>query len=68
MVLLTEKRFSYRVHFMPADEEIHSGDPLAALTAVNHGVERCIAIDPAQYLWSYKRFKARPEGEPPLYG
>ncbi len=58
----------YRVHFMRADEEIHCRDLLTALTAVNHGVERCIAIDPAQYLWSYKRFKARPEGEPPFYG
>ena len=58
----------YRVHFMPADEEIHSSDLLTALTAVNHGVERCIAIAPAQYLWSYKRFKDRPEGEPPFYG
>ena len=57
----------YRVHFMPADEGIHSRDLLTALTAVNHGVERCIAIDPAQYLWSYKRFKARPESEPPFY-
>jgi len=52
---------------MPADEEVHSSDLLTALTAVNHGVERCIAIDPAQYLWSYKRFKARPEGEPSFY-
>jgi KDO2-lipid IV(A) lauroyltransferase len=57
----------YRLHFMPADEDIHSSDLLTALTAVNHGVERCIAIDPAQYLWSYKRFKTRPEGEPPFY-
>jgi len=57
----------YRVHFMPADEEVHSSDLITALTAVNHGAERCIAIDPAQYLWSYKRFKARPEGESPFY-
>lgn len=58
----------YRVHYMKADEDVHSRDLLTALTAVNLGVERCIAIDPAQYLWSYKRFKARPEGEPPFYG
>jgi len=57
----------YRVHFMPADEEVHSSDLLTALTGVNRGVERCIAIDPAQYLWSYKRFKARPEAEPSFY-
>lgn len=57
----------FRVHFMPADEEVHCPDLLTALAAVNRGVERCIAIDPVQYLWSYKRFKARPEGEPSFY-
>lgn len=57
----------YRVHFMPADEDVFSKDPLTALTALNRGVERCIAIAPEQYLWSYKRFKARPEGEPVFY-
>jgi KDO2-lipid IV(A) lauroyltransferase len=57
----------YRVHIMRADEEVYSTDLLTALTAVNRGVERCIAIDPAQYLWSYKRFKTRPDGEPPFY-
>jgi KDO2-lipid IV(A) lauroyltransferase len=57
----------FRVHFMPADEAVHSPDLPTALAAVNQGVERCIAIDPAQYLWSYKRFKARPDGEAPFY-
>lgn len=58
----------YRIHILPADEVIGGDDLDAALAAVNRGVERCIAIDPAQYLWSYKRFKTRPEGEPPFYG
>ncbi len=58
----------YRVHFLPADEAVHSDDLDVALAAVNRGVERCIAIDPAQYLWSYKRFRAQPEGAPPFYG
>jgi KDO2-lipid IV(A) lauroyltransferase len=57
----------YRVHFMKADPAIYSNDMDTALAAVNQGVERCIAIDPAQYLWSYKRFKSRPEGEKPFY-
>jgi KDO2-lipid IV(A) lauroyltransferase len=57
----------YRVHFMEADPDIRSGDMDTALAAVNRGVERCIAIDPPQYLWSYKRFKTRPEGEKPFY-
>ena len=57
----------YRMHVFPAGEAIYSVDMDIALAEVNHGVEQCIAIDPAQYLWSYKRFRARPEGEPPMY-
>ena len=38
-----------------------------ALAAVNRAVENCIAIDPAQYLWSYRRFKKQPEGAAPFY-
>ena len=57
----------YRVHVLPVDEAIHDPDIDTALGAVNRAVEDCIAIDPAQYLWSYRRFKKRPEGEPPFY-
>jgi len=57
----------YRVHLVPVDEEIYSDDMVTALTALNRAVERCIAIDPAQYLWSYRRFKAQPEGAPRFY-
>jgi KDO2-lipid IV(A) lauroyltransferase len=57
----------YRLHVFPAGADIHSGDIDTALAEVNRGVEQCIAIDPAQYLWSYKRFRARPEGAPPMY-
>ena len=57
----------YRVHIMPADEDVYSEDIDISLAAVNRGVESCISIDPAQYLWSYKRFKTRPECEAPFY-
>ena len=57
----------FRVHLMRADENVYSEDMTTSLTAVNRGVERCIEIDPAQYLWSYRRFKTRPEGESPFY-
>jgi KDO2-lipid IV(A) lauroyltransferase len=57
----------YRVQLMRADDDIYSEDFETSLAAVNRGVERCIAIDPAQYLWSYKRFKTRPEGEEDFY-
>jgi len=58
----------YRVHILPADPAIYSKDLDEALAGVNRSVENCIAIDTAQYLWSYKRFRAQPEGEPPFYG
>ena len=57
----------YRVHVLPVDENIHSEDVDVSLTEVNRAVENCIAIDPAQYLWSYRRFKKQPEGQPPFY-
>jgi KDO2-lipid IV(A) lauroyltransferase len=57
----------YRMHFLPADDDIYSPDPETSLTALNRGVERVIEIDPPQYLWAYTRFRTRPEGEPPIY-
>ncbi len=57
----------YRVHMLTVDEEIHLEDMVHSMTAMNRAIEKCIAIDPAQYLWSYKRFKAQPEGEKPFY-
>jgi KDO2-lipid IV(A) lauroyltransferase len=38
-----------------------------ALTEVNRCIERCIEVDTEQYLWAYKRFRNRPEGEPSFY-
>jgi len=58
----------YRLHVLPAEEDVFSDDVDTALAAVNRGVERCIAINPAQYLWSYKRFRTRPDGQPSFYG
>lgn len=60
-------RGRYRIHIQRADPEIASEDLDVALAVMNRGIERCIEIDPAQYLWSYKRFKTRPEGESPFY-
>ena len=57
----------YRVHMLPVSDDIHSEDIDVSLAAVNRAVEDCIAIDPAQFLWSYRRFKRQPEGAPPFY-
>lgn len=57
----------YQVHMLPVEDEIYSEDIDVSLAAVNRAVEDCIAIEPAQYLWSYRRFKKQPEGSPPFY-
>lgn len=53
----------WRIHYLPGSNDITNSDPVKAAAAVNADVERCIAIDPAQYLWDYKRFNTRPDGK-----
>lgn len=50
-----------------AGEWIRQEDPVAALAGMNDWLETAIRSAPAQYLWLYKRFSRRPEGEPPRY-
>lgn len=57
----------YRIHFLPVDDALYDKDEVRAATALNAGVETAIRENPAQYAWSYKRFRSRPEGETSLY-
>lgn len=57
----------YCVHLFKAESSIYSEDMREALTEVNRGIEQCIEVDRAQYLWAYKRFRNRPEGEKSFY-
>ena len=43
------------------------GDPVEDSTTMNAAIERLIENAPAQYYWSHKRFKTRPEGDPSFY-
>ena len=52
--------FALRIE--PADEALHDPDLETSVAALNAGVERMARRDPAQYQWTYKRFKARPPG------
>lgn len=52
----------WRMHYFPGDDDIASSDIELSTTAVNRGVERCVQICPAQYLWDYKRFATQPDG------
>lgn len=52
----------YEIEFLPALENFPSGDDLEDANRLNSVIEGAIKISPEQYLWSYRRFKTRPEG------
>jgi Kdo2-lipid IVA lauroyltransferase/acyltransferase len=54
--------FALRIETAP--DGIDSSAEATALAALNAGVERVARRDPAQYQWTYKRFKARPADDP----
>ncbi len=60
----------YVVHFVPAEAAIADPDPVAAVAALHRGLEACVAVCPAQYQWTYKRFSFREKGSGPdrIYG
>ena len=53
----------YALEFYPLPDPLPE-DPVAAARAINAAVEAVVARCPAQYLWSYNRYK-RPAGAPP---
>jgi len=57
----------FDIHILEALPEQFSEDPRTSAAAMNKAIENCIEICPAQYQWTYKRFKRRPEGEPNPY-
>lgn len=52
----------WRYHCLEPVGDVASADPVTAATAVNRSIEACVAIAPAQYLWSYRRFRELPGG------
>jgi len=58
----------YEACFYPAWENFPSQDPIADSQRMNAFIEERIREIPEQYLWSHKRFKTRPPGEPSFYG
>lgn len=66
-VLLTwaerlEAARGFRIHVVAPKRRIGAEDPVAGTIALNQELEELIRTAPAQYLWSYKRFRTRPPG------
>ncbi|HEY0876879.1 MAG TPA: lipid A biosynthesis acyltransferase [Zeimonas sp.] len=62
---MTDDGYLVRLH--PAWESFPGDDLYGATRRMNAFIERCVLEMPAQYLWSHRRFKTRPAGEPSLY-
>jgi KDO2-lipid IV(A) lauroyltransferase len=57
----------YQIRLLPALQNYPSADPVRDATTMNQLTEAHIRLAPDQYLWAHRRFKHRPEGEPPFY-
>lgn len=57
----------YRLVFEAPSEALYGDDIEAAVAALNAGIEKQVRNAPTQYMWSMKRFKKRPDGEPKWY-
>jgi lipid A biosynthesis lauroyl/palmitoleoyl acyltransferase len=57
----------YEVSFEPALENFPSGDNVADAAQMNRAIETGVRRTPEQYMWTYKRFKTRPDNQPSPY-
>jgi len=57
----------FEVRFEPPLDGYPSDDPVRDAARMNAEVERVARQCPDQYLWSYRRFKTRPPGDPSVY-
>lgn len=58
----------WKVTFYPAWENYPGDDILAATRRMNAFIEARVLEAPAEYWWTHKRFKTRPDGVPSVYG
>ncbi|HZX28498.1 MAG TPA: lipid A biosynthesis acyltransferase [Telluria sp.] len=57
----------WRVRFFPAWADYPGEDMVAAARRMNAFIEDRVREAPAEYFWTHKRFKTRPEGEAGVY-
>ncbi|WP_017938976.1 lysophospholipid acyltransferase [Zestomonas thermotolerans] len=65
--LRLEDGSGFKVIFEAAPEEMYSTDAETSVAAMSRVVERYVRTWPSQYMWTMKRFKKRPAGEPRWY-
>jgi KDO2-lipid IV(A) lauroyltransferase len=56
----------FRIHYRQVEAAIDHADPVEAATALNREIEALVTACPAQYQWSYDRFR-RQQGKRPRH-
>jgi Kdo2-lipid IVA lauroyltransferase/acyltransferase len=68
MALVTRVTWAgYTVRLMPVWDNYPTGNEEQDVREMNARLESYIREMPAQYYWPHRRFKTRPEGQPPIY-
>ncbi len=67
LISLQNSNGGYDATFYPAWDNFPSGDDTADALRLNQFIEARVLEAPAQYLWTHRRFKTRPEGEKSVY-
>ncbi len=57
----------YELQIYPPLENFPTADPAADAARMNKEIETWVREMPEQYMWTYRRFKTRPNNEPSLY-
>jgi len=62
-----DDHFNYEIILYPPIDHFPTNDLQQDAEKLNAALEIAIREKPEQYVWQYKRFKTRPEGEPRVY-
>lgn len=57
-------RKPYEIEFIPFPPNYPGNDDVADATLMNQLLEKAIRVQPAQYMWTHKRFKTQAAGKP----
>jgi len=67
MACYDEKKHRYVINVLPPLKDFPTGDDYSDTLAMNQSLEEIIRLCPAQYFWTMKLFKTRPDGQSKLY-
>ncbi|MFW2372411.1 MAG: lipid A biosynthesis acyltransferase [Gammaproteobacteria bacterium] len=62
-----EASHKYIIHVLPALKDFPQGDDVVDSTRMNQAIEESISLCPGQYIWTFRFFRTRPEGEQRFY-